>query len=317
MDPSCRFPYESNNSTARFIQYDVDRLSVTDLESLFGEGTEPRLLAGCAPCQPFSTYGRPGRSEGALHDWQLVRSFARLVKEVRPGLVTLENVPQLVDHPVFGDLLMAMAEYHVWWDILECEKYGVPQTRRRLVLLGSVYGPLSLPDPSSDRWPSRTVRNAIGHLPELSAGGVDETDRVHAASRLSELNLKRIRASKPGGTWRDWEEALRGECHQRQSGATFPSVYGRMSWDRPAPTITTQCFGYGNGRFGHPEQDRAISLREAALLQTFPQAYQFVQSGEPVRFSSIGRLIGNAVPVQIGRVIGETLAKHINDWMGC
>ena len=122
---------------------------------------------------------------------------------------------------------------------------------------------------------------------------------------LSELNLRRIRASKPGGTWRDWSAELQAACHQRESGETYPSVYGRMEWGKVAPTITTQCFGYGNGRFGHPDQNRAISLREAAMLQTFPEDYRFVSDGSPVRFNALGRLIGNAVPVLLGEIIGK------------
>jgi DNA (cytosine-5)-methyltransferase 1 len=128
----------------------------------------------------------------------------------------------------------------------------------------------------------------------------------------SELNMRRIVASKPGGTWRDWEPELRASCHTRESGSSYPSVYGRMEWDKVAPTITTQCFGYGNGRFGHPEQHRAISLREAAMLQTFPRTYQFIPDGEPVLFSRLGRLIGNAVPVRLGEVISTVLQQHID-----
>ncbi|MDB9494615.1 DNA cytosine methyltransferase [Spirulina major CS-329] len=126
--------------------------------------------------------------------------------------------------------------------------------------------------------------------------------------------MKRIRASKPGGTWRDWDEALLASCHRKDTGKTYPSVYGRMEWDKPAPTITTQCFGYGNGRFGHPEQDRAISLREAALLQTFPENYQFLPLGEEPKFYTVGRLIGNAVPVRIGEVLAHTFLKHLDEY---
>jgi DNA (cytosine-5)-methyltransferase 1 len=155
-----------------------------------------------------------------------------------------------------------------------------------------------------------TVRRTIGRLPRLSAGQADERDPLHVACRLSELNLLRIKASKPGGTWRDWKPSLRAACHRRQTGDTYPSVYGRMEWDEPAPTITTQCFGYGNGRLGHPQQHRAITLREAAMLQTFPRKYDFVPKGQRVRFSQLGRLIGNAVPVRLGEIIAESFTHH-------
>ncbi|MHC5675820.1 DNA cytosine methyltransferase [Nostoc sp.] len=103
------------------------------------------------------------------------------------------------------------------------------------------------------------------------------------------------------------------ECHTKKSGKTYPAVYGRMEWDRPSPTITTQCFGFGNGRFGHPEQDRAISLREAALLQSFPANYEFAPSDEALGLSHIGRLIGNAVPVKLGEVIAQSILAHIQE----
>ena len=125
--------------------------------------------------------------------------------------------------------------------------------------------------------------------------------------------MKRIRQSKPGGTWKDWDKDLRLKCHQKSSGETYVSVYGRMSWDKPAPTMTTHCIGIGNGRFGHPEQDRAITLREAALIQTFPRKYKFVEKGKSFRVKQISTQIGNAVPVKLGRVIAKSIKKHLNN----
>jgi DNA (cytosine-5)-methyltransferase 1 len=307
LDGSCRYAYEANNR-AMFIERDVNSLSSATVKKLFGSAPFT-LLAGCAPCQPFSTYGRSGRKRGGDTDWQLVASFGRIVRKSNPDFVTMENVPQVEQHVVFQEFLESLRGYHVKWSVVECSSIGVPQTRKRLVLLASRFGPagLSLLPSSSSH---TTVRHTIAHLPRLAAGQVDPLDRLHAACRLNDLNLKRIRASRPGGTWRDWPSSLRAACHRKSSGDTYPSVYGRMEWDSPAPTITTQCFGYGNGRFGHPEQDRAITLREAAMLQTFPADYAFVPDGERVRFSRIGRLIGNAVPVRLGEVIAETLSCH-------
>jgi DNA (cytosine-5)-methyltransferase 1 len=271
------------------------------------------LLAGCAPCQPFSTYSRKVRKKSKDPQderWVLVKDFARLVREANPDLVTIENVPQLIDHPVFGELLDALSNYNVWYDVIECASYGVPQTRKRLVLLASLFGPISLlPARTAGRGP--TVRATIRHLPHIAAGESDPDDPLHCACKLSPLNLRRIRASVPGGTWRQWPTDLLAECHLKPSGATYPSVYGRMGWDEPAPTMTTQCFGYGNGRFGHPEQDRAITLREAALLQTFPKSYRFIPPGERPSFYGLGRLIGNAVPVRIGEVVAKSFVNHL------
>ena len=309
LDPQCRFAYEANNS-ATFVERNVRDLSGSDLIELFGT-SNLRLLAGCAPCQPFSTYSRKGRRSGDDPKWDLVADFGRLVWETTPDFVSMENVPQLRDHSVFDDFLKNLEDYWVWYDVIDCAHYGVPQTRKRLVLLASRLGPIKLMDVANLDQKRLTVRKAIAHLPQISAGTADPNDPMHTSSALSELNLRRIQASTPGGTWRDWDESLLANCHTKQSGETYPSVYGRMEWDALAPTITTQCFGYGNGRFGHPEQDRAISLREAAILQTFPEDYQFLADGERATFNKFGRLIGNAVPVCIGEVVATSLVDHV------
>lgn len=307
VDPACRYPFERNNS-AEFIEKDVDELEAEDIRAHLS-GSDYSLLAGCAPCQPFSTYSRSGRSKKRQQDWRLVRRFGSLVEELQPDYVTMENVPQLQAHSVFQDFLQSLSGYDILCRRVDCIQLGVPQSRQRLVLVASKRGSLPGDLPTLDRRP-QTVREVIGNLPPLAAGQQSSVDPLHASAALSPLNLQRIRASTPGGTWRDWDEGLRAACHSKASGATYPSVYGRMEWDAPAPTITTQCFGYGNGRFGHPEQDRAISLREAAMLQTFPQNYELIKPGDKVRFNHLGRLIGNAVPVRLGEVIGDLVLNH-------
>lgn len=309
VDPQCRFPYEANND-ARFIARDIVELRGDELLAIWPRNTYT-LLAGCAPCQSFSTYSRKGRKSRPDTKWGLVAEFGRLVRESKPDLITMENVPQLADHPVFNEFLNSIGDYHVWHGVVECAQYRIPQTRKRLVLLASRLGAIALRPPSIDKRGPRTVQDAIGHLPKLTAGEADPSDNLHRASRLSKLNLRRIQASKPGGTWRDWNQSLVSKCHRRKTGETYPSVYGRMEWTAPSPTITTQCFGYGNGRFGHPEQDRAITLREAAVLQTFPPSYKFLPPGVAPKFSTMGRLIGNAVPVRLGEVVAESIVGHL------
>ena len=308
LDPVCSYPYERNND-ALFIERDITDMESEEVASLFGNG-RIRILAGCAPCQPFSTYSQryDTRSD---HKWGLLYEFARLARDLRPDIVTMENVPSVERHEVFEDFVTELrgCDYHVWHDVVECAQYGVPQTRRRMVLLASLHGPIRMIEPTHSK--PRTVQQAIGRLRPLEAGESAPRDRLHVVSALSPKNLARIRASKPGGTWRDWPEHLVADCHRNDTGRTYPSVYGRMEWDRPAPTMTTQCYGYGNGRFGHPEQDRAISLREAAILQSFPRNYEFVPPDEPVEFKPIGRMIGNAVPVELGRAIGRSISRHL------
>jgi DNA (cytosine-5)-methyltransferase 1 len=315
IDPACAYPYEVNNK-ARFLEWDVAELDPERLQSLFPQ-RGLKLLAGCAPCQPFSTYSRSGRGRQNESKWPLLLSFGRLVQALQPDLVTMENVPQILDHEVFQGFLQSLKGYSTWWSTVECSSLGVPQTRKRLVLLASKLGNADLDvGMAAQEGGSRSVRDTIGLLPPIEAGGTFADDPLHTAPTLSALNMRRIQASHPGGSWRDWPVDLQAACHRRSTGATYPSVYGRMSWDQPAPTITTQCFGYGNGRFGHPEQDRAISLREAAMLQTFPRDYAFTPPSSKVRFNRLGRLIGNAVPVRLGEVIGEGLMRHVKTELG-
>lgn len=308
IDPRCRHAFDHNISGS-FIQRDVTTLKGAEVKSFFSEQAIT-VLAGCAPCQPYSTYRRASKGLPTKGEWDLVAKFGELIREVRPELVTMENVPPLADQPVFASLLSSLSGYYVDWDIVEMKSLGLPQTRKRLVLVASRLAPIELKLQDKQQV---TVRDTIAGLPPLEAGGFSESDPMHRASRLSPLNLRRIKASKPGGTWRDWPPELRAACHNRKSGQTFPSVYGRMEWDSPSPTITTQCFGYGNGRFGHPEQNRAISLREAAMLQGFPEDYEFLPMGGNPNFASFGRLIGNAVPVPLGEAIGEVFMKHLDN----
>jgi DNA (cytosine-5)-methyltransferase 1 len=310
-DPACKYAFEANNN-ARFIEKDVSTVTASELAGLYGKASH-RVLAGCAPCQPFSTYSQRYGPNASDEKWGLLGEFGRLVRETEPDVVTMENVPSLVKQKVFADFVTNLKKlnYQVWFDIVNCSEYGVPQTRKRTVLLASKYGEIKLHKPKLHK--QKTVRQAIGKLPSLAAGESDKKDALHTASRLSQVNLERIRISRPGGTWRDWPEKLVSACHKAESGRTFPSVYGRMEWEKPAPTMTTQCYGYGNGRFGHPDQDRAISLREAAILQSFPKDYSFVPPDSEIKFREIGRLIGNAVPVELGRAIAKSIKSHFGE----
>ncbi|WP_082190048.1 DNA cytosine methyltransferase [Frateuria defendens] len=311
IDSACEFPYQENND-AEFVLKDVTEVTVDEIRCRYTPGAV-RLLAGCAPCQPFSTYNQ-GRDTSSDRKWPLLDQFARLIEGTAPDLVTMENVPDVTKHDVYHRFVATLTDrpdpYHVWAGTVSCADYGLPQRRKRHVLLASRLGPVELISPThADR--HITVKEAIGALLPVAAGESDPIDPLHTASRLSDINMKRIRASKPDGTWRDWPKRLRAACHQKASGKTYPGVYGRMSWDKPSPTMTTLCYGYGNGRFGHPSQDRAITLREAALLQAFPPDYVFVPPDQPVHFRTVGRMIGNAVPVRLGEIIAKSLHQHL------
>lgn len=304
IDESCRYAYEHNG--VKFIQNDVQQLSYPSVSACYGKNAH-RILVGCAPCQPFSRYARNGHAE----EWAALPEFLRLIRATSPEIVSMENVPGLCRRAVFNAFVDDLLEmrYHVSYSIADSSDYGVPQHRKRLILLASRVGPISLLSGTDLGTHRATVRDAIGHLPAIRAGERSASDPLHAAAPLSPKNLARIQASVPGGTWRDWPASLRLQCQTERS--TYPSVYGRMQWDEPAPTMTTQFFGYGNGRFGHPEQDRALSLREGALLQSFPPDYEFAPDHSVCPRKVLGRHIGNAVPPKLARAIGLSILDHI------
>lgn len=309
IEEQCRYAFEFNNHT-EFVNKDVSLVDNEEIARRFSKKAI-RLLAGCAPCQPFSKYNQ-GKDTTTDKKWPLLYAFARLIEGNLPELVTMENVPEVVKHQVYHDFVKKLEKlgYHTWADTVVCADYGVPQRRRRHVLLASRLGPIHLIDPThKEKWIN--IKEVIGHLPAINAGEQHPDDPLHRAVSLNTLNLKRIRASKQGGSWKDWPEELQLACHKKSSGSTYVSIYGRMKWDEPSPTMTTQCYGYGNGRFGHPEQDRAISLREAAIFQSFPDDYQFYPVDSKMQTKDVGRMIGNAVPVRLGEVIGLSLQHHL------
>lgn len=313
-DPVCEFAYSYNNN-AEFINKSVTDLHSKDIEPFYCEHSL-KLLAGCAPCQTFSTYNIKARyAEEKDERWFLLLEFARLVKEMSPDFVAMENVTGLAGQDVFSEFVTSLQDngYSVSFRVLSCDEYGVPQARRRLILLASKLGEINLLTPEEFGAEKKTVRDAIGSLPPLVAGEESKDDRLHQCISQTPLNMKRLRASKPGGNWKTWPEELVADCHKKDSGKHFYSSYSRMEWDKPAPTITTKFLGFGNGRFGHPEQDRAISLREGAILQSFPTDYQFTEPGEPIYRTHVARLIGNAVPVKLGEVIGKSIMAHLVD----
>lgn len=320
IDDACRFPYEHNNSPAKFHDHDVTTLTGEQLSKHFPDKSI-RVLVGCAPCQTFSKYTQ-GLDNEDDPKWTLLTQFGRIVRELKPDIVSMENVPELQRYPVFDQFLSMLADegFHFTDDpekrVIFCPDYGIPQHRRRVVLVASRFGPIELIPPTNSPENYRTVSDVLRSLPPLKSGDEYPRDPMHRTSRLSPLNLKRIKHSKPGGTWRDWPRDLVADCHKQKSGESYPSVYGRMEWDKPSPTITTQFYGFGNGRFGHPEQNRAISLREGAILQSFPKNYKFVKPKGEYCIKTIGRLIGNAVPVRLGEVVGKTIRRHLKEYHG-
>ncbi len=316
-DSSCKFGYEYNNKT-QFIDKDILKVTAEQVNGLFGPKKDSiRVLAGCAPCQPFSKLNLKEVTEKQLEP---LGKFAQLIAETLPDIVSMENVSGLADvkkYPVFANFLKTLDDngYKYKYEVVDVSEFGVPQKRKRLVLLASKFGDISLIK-RTHKDKRVTVRDVISHLEPIKDGDVSKKDPLHRTRKLAPINLKRIKATPHnGGNSDSWSDDLMLECHKKESGKTYSStVYGRMRWDEPAPTMTTQCIGLGNGRFGHPKQDRAISLREAAIFQTFPENYKFVPSDEPIVVARVAKFIGNAVPVRLGSVIGKSIKSHLKSY---
>ncbi|EPC74515.1 cytosine methyl transferase [Lacticaseibacillus paracasei subsp. paracasei Lpp71] len=313
IEPKCKFPYEYNNHVP-FFERDIKHVSANEIDALYPTNTDIRLLAGCAPCQPFSSYSyRYKDQDHTRNKMDLLAYFGKLVVSIQPEIVSMENVPQLEKEPIFQDFVGTLSSngYHVTYHVVYAPAYGVPQNRKRLVLFASKKMMIDIIPPlySKENYP--TVRQTIGNLPPIRSGETSPKDPMHRAVKLNETNLERIKASSPGGTWHDWKPSLILKAYKKKSGRSYTSIYGRMEWDKPAPTITTKYYGYGNGRFGHPDQDRAISYREGALLQTFPLNYVFFDANHPVSTKELGIMIGNAVPVQLAKAIGISILQNL------
>ena len=299
--------YRRNNRGVEFFQSDIRATSPTDVMNAIGPFSDDDLiLMGCAPCQSFSTLIR---DEHRRPDATLLGQFGRLIESIKPAVVIMENVPGIArvrGYSTFRRFLriLRLAGYKCAVGVLNAKDYGVPQNRKRLVLVGSRTFKPSLPKPTHGEriQEYQTVRQTISHYPSLSAGETHLDVPNHASSGLSALSLRRIRATAhDGGGWKSWPRELMLDCHIRSPNG-HSDVYGRLRWDAPGPTLTSRCTSISNGRYAHPEQDRGISLREAAALQSFPDDYVFFGT-----YSHIAKQIGNAVPVKLA----EAICKHV------
>lgn len=312
LDETCQYTYEHNNHTP-FHQKNIRDMTGDEILECY-DSDATKILVGCAPCQPFSQMRfKLGTENKKDEKYNLLKEFGRMIERVQPIIVSMENVPNIRDTEVFKKFLKILIDNGYFTDegqVVYCPEYGIPQNRRRFVLLASKLGEISLIKPTHKK-EEVTVRKFIEDLPEVAAGEVCATDKLHRTAKLSPKNLERIKKSTPGGTWKDWPEELRCECHKKDSGQTYTSVYGRMRWDAIGPTMTTQFYCYGTGRYGHPIQDRALTLREGALLQTFPKDYDFIDPDAKFVLHDIARHIGNAVPVRLGEVIGLSIKQHL------
>lgn len=303
--------YRRNFPNAHIENCDIRQFDPKKLSYLLKDNQAPFVFLGCAPCQPFSRQNLKKSSEDKRIN--LLLEFSRIVSFWKPDFIFMENVPGMADEPELSPFKIFIKDltrigYEIDTKVVRSCDYGVPQKRERLILLASRHGKVSIPPPThgpSTNQKFKTVKDYIYGLPEIAAGQKCEHDPEHVASKLSSTNIQRISCTPEGAGRESWPANLILECHKKHKGHT--DVYGRLRWDSLASGLTTRCNSLSNGRFGHPTQNRAISIREAALLQTFPSAFRFNGS-----LNSKAKQIGNAVPPQLAKCIAEVLLEKIN-----
>lgn len=308
IDERLRETYENNNEPSQFIAHDINEIDIHQLRADLGiTAHDVALYAACCPCQPFSTLNRTKYDE---EQRALLISFGNLVAEAPPDLILVENVPGL--NNAYGDEIyeaflrliegVGFKREDIYAELLDAQDYGVPQVRKRFILLASRHGKVVAPRRSPYK---PMVRDVLKKYPRIADGARSNLFLNHETRRLQPHHKEIVKAvPKNGGSRRDIvDTSILLPCHQRHPAA-HKDVFGRMSWDEPAPTLTGRCVEIYCGRFTHPRQNRGISLREAAAIQTFPDNYEFFGT-----FFHIAQQIGNAVPVRFSKALGVAIQK--------
>lgn len=312
--------YKANHPSVTCLNQDIRSVRGKDLVNMI-DASGIDVLAGCPPCQGFTSLTSKYKKQDPRNG--LIGEISRLVRELKPRAVMIENVPGLATkgESLYSGFLhdLESMNYVVNQAVLDAVDYGVPQFRKRIVVLAGLGFRIDMPRAThsklgiGSKQPWVTVRDTIGrvkHSPELledaNKTGTPQDLDWHVIRRLSPKNMARIKAAKPGKSRMELPDMLRPECH-KGSYKGFSNVYGRMNWDEPAPTITGGCTTLSKGRFGHPEADRTISVREAALLQSFPQDYIF----DTPYMEHVCNIIGNALPPLFAKRLAESCFEAI------
>jgi len=309
-NPECKETYEANNNCSKFIMADIKKLKVEYLEKESGieKNDDNMIFVGCSPCQYYSIINT--NKEKSKHSKNLLIDFMKFVKYYNPGFVLVENVPGILSNKEsilkkFESALKDM-NYEIKREIINMSYYGVPQSRKRFSLIASrVNKNIMLPKQDSKQALLKDFIGKKNGFEKIKAGHKDNTSFMHTTPSLSNINIKRLeKTPKNGGNRLAWknDKELQLECFKGKDNS-FKDTFGRMWWNRPAPTITTKFFSISNGRFVHPEEDRAISLREGATLQTFPKSYIFKTTSTVIA----AKLIGNAVPPEYAKRLGKVI----------
>ena len=311
IEEECKDTYETNNPKSKFIPSDIKELTYEQLEKLKVKRNDDFMIfAGCSPCQHWTQIQTDKKK--SLKTKYLLKDFQKFVSYFMPGFVVIENVRGILSKKDESKLTSFLAflrrkGYDADYGIIDAMHYGVPQRRKRFLLIASrVHKEIKLPE--ADKGNVLRVKDFLGvdnGFARIGAGHVDQTDFLHTTGRLSDKNIRRLKLTPhDGGTRLAWKNDPELQINAyKDKDNTYKDTYGRMFWGKPAPTITTKFHSISNGRFAHPNEDRGLSLREGATLQTFPKTYVFKGSG----IGSIARQIGNAVPPELARRIGINL----------
>lgn len=314
-DNSCKETYEANIKGAKFIHADVFEYQETALENELNlqRNDDDLVMIGCSPCQFWSIINTDRRKSAKSKS--LLIDFQRFVQYFNPGYVVVENVPGVLrrkDESGLQEFIDWLEEsgYAVHHGVHNVMEYGVPQSRRRLTLIANRVNSNVL-EPIKYKGKIKTVFDTIGEhngFPKVDAGHKDETSFMHSVAGLKEINIERLKVTnKDGGSRISYanDDKLAPQCHKNDT-INFKDTYGRMWWNKPSPTITTKFFSISNGRFAHPEEDRAISIREGAALQSFPLDYKI----KATSIANAARMIGNAVPPKYAEAIGKAIIQN-------
>ncbi len=306
IDESCKETYEKNNKGSVYLAKDITKYSPEELKEALGlkKNDDGMVFAGCAPCQFWSIIHTSKEKSKKTKD--LILDFQRFVEYFNPGFVLVENVPGISskEGSPMGKFISTLESlgYNVAHHISDMSQYGIPQKRKRFTLLASRVSKISLPKPTNKQKTLKDILGPKNGFSKIKAGTKDNSKFLHTAAGLNAKNIERLQMTEhSGGDRKNWQDKKKYQLECYSSGEKkFYDTYGRMWWDRPAPTITTKFYSISNGRFAHPDEDRAISLREGATIQTFPKTYEFIGTS----VGAISKMIGNAVPPEFGKILG-------------
>lgn len=310
MDELAARTYRANHEAygVHLIQKDIRKIDTQEIKDLL-DGKPLHLLAGCPPCQGFSSMKKRNKKKSARDPRNsLILDYLRFVEDLHPIVIMLENVPGLANYNQFKKVFKRLIElgYDPKFRVVNVANYGVPQRRKRLVMVGSLLGNIDIPEGTTT---FKTVRDAIGKL-ESVAETNDEVHRIFP-THTKEVQERIERTPPNGGSRRDLPPEYTLECHKKE-GIGFNDVYGRLRWDDVSSTITGGCLNPSKGRFIHPVENRCITAREAALLQTFPRNYIFPTD---IPRSAIALMIGNALPPEFCKFQSENIYEHLDGYM--